>query len=236
DGAYERLRMALLRVKEHPDLGDAVRDQLTKKLQTNLRDVSNQGTQIKLKLAQQEAAKATALAAADKDMLRKTEEERFEARFKVYRNLMNEARYDILRRQAATEEILKGMMQIHENADFMDDRKGRELANDVELKLEQTVDVLKDLAPVTNLKDFLLIFYEKLNSGNTDYPIIIDDEAFKAENPEAAEIYDTPLNFKKYQYIKKMTLSTALRLALKAIPTNNATYWIRRDFVEITTV
>src|SRR5207248_3895389 len=116
DGAYERLRMALLRVKEHPDLGDAVRDQLTKKLQTNLRDVSNQGTQIKLKLAEQAAAKAAALAATDKDMLRKTEEERFEARFKVYKNLMNEARYDILRRQAATEEILKGMMQIQEEA------------------------------------------------------------------------------------------------------------------------
>src|SRR5262249_3900989 len=65
--------------------------------------------------------------------------------------------------------------------------------------------------------------------------VIVDDEAFKSENPEAADIYDTPINFNKYQHMRKMTLKTALRLALKAVPTNNATFVVMRDQILITT-
>src|SRR6266478_6038028 len=86
------------------------------------------------------------------------------------------------------------------------------------------------------MKDFLLVFHEHFNVGGTGYATIIDDRAFKAENPDSDEIYDVPLNFKKYQYVQHMTLDMALRLALRAVPSNNATFVVMSDHVLITTL
>ena len=97
-------------------MSDGVRDNLLKKLENTLRTVATNGAQYKLLREQQQRVVAEALARGDKAMMQKTEEERFEARFLVYKNLMNEARYDILKRQSDTAEILQGLMRIQEQA------------------------------------------------------------------------------------------------------------------------
>ena len=78
DAAHERIRSALLRVKDHPDLSDAVRDNLLRRLESSLRTVATQGAQVKLRKEQDELNVATALARGDRLLVEKTETERFE--------------------------------------------------------------------------------------------------------------------------------------------------------------
>jgi tetratricopeptide (TPR) repeat protein len=320
DGAHERVRAALLRVKDYPDLSDAVRDQLLKRLQTQLREISTQAQQIKLRLAQQAEARDVAMREADLRLSQKTEEERFESRFRVYKGLMNEARYDILHRQATTDQILVGLKQIeeearvkgmqvplavqaaykqtlaaynlqvqmdlrperernflaimleiekahiplpdeppihfmtrlpasqqvkawemlsrrrkdrYEGADFLDDQDARKAVEKI-AKMTDLVIETKDFQQELSLKEFLIILYEKLSGDKQDLPIIIDVDAFKEENPDAPDIYDTKVKFPPVP--RKMKVGTALRLALSKVATNNATYVIRPDFIEITTI
>jgi hypothetical protein len=50
DGAFDTLRGALLRVKDHPDLGDATRDRLVTRLQAALRETTIRGLDLKIKM------------------------------------------------------------------------------------------------------------------------------------------------------------------------------------------
>jgi tetratricopeptide (TPR) repeat protein len=322
EAAYDRVRSALLRVRDFPVIGDAARDKLLKKLQAALRDVSLKGAVYRQQREEQAAAVAAALAAKDQAALRQTEEERFEARFKAYRNLMNEARYDILQRQAAVEQILKGMLQMqeaakvkgvpvaaatqalyfqaqaafnyqvqddlrperernflaiflevekahiplpdeppihfmtrlpasqqvkawkilsdrrkerYEGADFLDDPngEGRKAADKIARLMDMVIDMKDFQAPMT-LKEVLGLLYDKLNADGRELPIIVDADAFKEANPDAPDVYETQVKFPPVP--RKMSIKTALRLALAKVPTDNATYLIRRDYLEITTV
>jgi tetratricopeptide (TPR) repeat protein len=85
-----------------------------------------------------------------------------------------------------------------------------------------------------SLKEALGLIYEKLNASNIELPIIVDTEAFKELAPEAPDVYETRVQFPPFP--RKMSIKVALKLALSKVATGNATFMIRRDFIEITTV
>ena len=113
-----------------------------------------------------------------------------------------------------------------------DDPEARREARKIHRLLKEEMDMTPFQIPM-KLKEVLGLMYEKLAAKGTDLPILVDTEAFKADNPDAGDIYDTQVQFPGFP--KKMAISTALRLALSQIPTQNATYIIRRNRVEITT-
>ena len=78
-----------------------------------------------------------------------------------------------------------------------------------------------------NLKEALALFMEKFAAKGKDLPILVDVQAFEEENPDAEKVYDTVVKFPAHP--KRMTMGTALRLALAKVKTNNATYLIRRN-------
>jgi hypothetical protein len=62
---------------------------------------------------------------------------------------------------------------------------------------------------------------------------VVDRKAFKEENPDAPEIYDTQVKFPAYP--GRMRLGDALCFALSCVPTNNVSFLVRRGAIEITT-
>ena len=116
------------------------------------------------------------------------------------------------------------------------DDEGRKQANNISRLLGETIDMEKFPNPML-LKDALGLFYDifKARGKGQELPILIDTSAFKeaADADMVLDIYDSPVKFPPYP--KTMTVATALRLALSQVPTNNATYIIRRSFIEITT-
>jgi len=62
---------------------------------------------------------------------------------------------------------------------------------------------------------------------------VVDREAFVEENPDAPDMLETQVKFPPYPGRKR--LGDALRFALSRVPTNNATFLVRRGAVEITT-
>jgi tetratricopeptide (TPR) repeat protein len=309
DAALEVLRNALLRLRDHPDIGDRVRDVLSDRIQTALREVSSQGRAIKLKKEEQQRIVAVIKQNRDNEAQRITLEERTEAQFRVFKNLMALARveektkHDViyglwameaearlkgqpipvvtkaaydqvlamyhLRKNAELkrlreERFLSVMLEIekshvpfpdepgiyfpplatweairkmrkekYEVSSLPDDYKGRLEAKSVERLLEEQID-MKDFQAPMNLKEALGLFMEKFAAKGKDLPILVDTEAFKEEAPDAPSIYDTNIQFPAYP--KKMQLSTALRLALSKVNPPIATYLIRRNYIEITTI
>jgi hypothetical protein len=63
---------------------------------------------------------------------------------------------------------------------------------------------------------------------------VVDREAFKEENPDAPDVHDTEVKFPAYP--GRMRLGDAIRFALSRVPTNNATFLVRRGAIEITTI
>lgn len=121
----------------------------------------------------------------------------------------------------------------YEVSSLPDDDKGRAEANAINRLLGETIET-DQLQIGLTLKEFIGLVAEKFAARGKELPIIIDTEAFKEDAPEIGDLYDTPVRFPPYP--KRMTVATALRLALAKIPTNNATYLIRRNFVEVTTI
>jgi tetratricopeptide (TPR) repeat protein len=312
DAAYDLIRSTLVRVRDHPDLSDRVRDELMRQLQNQLRTIQLQGAEIKLRRAQDQVIAVEAQKIRGESVERLAEQERIEARFRVYRNLMNSARFE----RYATEKLLQGLrdmqteataqgkpwplatqaaylqtganynlqvwqeLQRRRNLGFLavllevdkshipypdeppihfpplatwqaitklrkekyevtnlpDDPAARVQAQRIEKLLEDTIDMKDFQAPMT-LKEALELIQDKLNAKYKEddvLPILIDAEAFKEENPDAPEIYDTQVKFPKFP--RKMSVATALRIALSKVPTNNATYLIRRNMIEVTTI
>lgn len=120
----------------------------------------------------------------------------------------------------------------YEVSTLPDDYEARKEAHAIQRILEDPID-LKDFQLPMKLKEALGLFYEKLAAKGKEVPILVDTEAFKAENPDAPDIYDTDVKFPPIK--AKMALGAILRLALAQIPTQNATYVIRRSHIEITT-
>jgi tetratricopeptide (TPR) repeat protein len=117
-----------------------------------------------------------------------------------------------------------------------DDPKGREEATKIYKLLEKDID-LKDVPEKLKLKDVLELIsthLTKLNGGK-DVLILLDINAFKSENEDTTtdQIYGEEVEIPAFP--KKMAVTTLLRVALGKLPTRNATYVIRKNFIEITT-
>src|SRR5262249_1806350 len=54
DAAYELIKTPLLRGRDHPDLSDRTREELTRRLQNQLRSIQMEGAQVKLRRAQEQ--------------------------------------------------------------------------------------------------------------------------------------------------------------------------------------
>src|SRR5438105_11235274 len=74
------------------------------------------------------------------------------------------------------------------------DDKGREEAAYVNKLLAETIDT-KGLQNQMTLKEALSIFYERFQAKGKELPILIDNNAFKEENADAPDGYDTQVKF-----------------------------------------
>lgn len=104
--------------------------------------------------------------------------------------------------------------------------------------LDKTLDTkLFESIAGLSLKDFINQVYYKFEKQGLDLPILIDFEAFKQENPEVykepGDLYDIKVTIP--QVPKRLTLRRILELGLGNIPTNNATWIVRKGTLEITT-
>jgi hypothetical protein len=98
--------------------------------------------------------------------------------------------------------------------------------------LDQEID-MRDFQLPMSLKEALGLLYEKLNADGKELPIIVDADAFKREDLDAPDIYETPVRFPPFP--KKMTIGVALQRALKCVASGNATYIVKGGAIEITT-
>ncbi len=89
-----------------------------------------------------------------------------------------------------------------------------------------------DFAGPMTLKEGLGLIHAKLAAQQKAVPIIIDQQAFKEENPEAPDIYETMVNVPDK---KEMSVAAVLTAMLDRVPTRNAAYVVREGYVEITT-
>ncbi len=120
----------------------------------------------------------------------------------------------------------------YEVSSLPDDEKGRKEATEIYKMLEEPIET-KDFVNQMTLKDAIGLLYEKFAAKQKDLPILVDSGAFKEDAADAADPMETQVSLPAQP--RKMSIATALRLMLSKVPTNNATYLIRRDFIEITT-
>jgi hypothetical protein len=103
--------------------------------------------------------------------------------------------------------------------------------------LEQVSDWGKVSEKALTLRKLLVLISDKLTkaNGGKEVIVMIDFRHFKAQDDKLTleDILKKEVEFPAFP--KKMTLRTALRIAVGSIPTNTATYRIRRDFIDITT-
>ncbi|MCI0457823.1 MAG: hypothetical protein L0Z62_12715 [Gemmataceae bacterium] len=101
--------------------------------------------------------------------------------------------------------------------------------------LRELLDMKEFQFPMT-LKEALGILQEQINTrykGEDVVPILVNDQAFKDENPEAPDIYDTLVKFPPWP--RRMSVAHALRVVLSKVATGNATFLARRGHIEVTT-
>jgi hypothetical protein len=101
--------------------------------------------------------------------------------------------------------------------------------------LNDSLDMTGYQAPMTLMESLKLIQKDLKDKYKEEdvFPVLVDAEAFKEENPDAPDIYDTQVKFPPFP--QRMSVVNALRLALSKVPTNNAVHLIRRGVIEITT-
>src|SRR5207237_4131703 len=108
DGTLDFLRNTLARVKDHPDLSDAVRDSLAARLETALREIANVGRALKLQKAERTKVIQTITKVQEQERERKTIEDRTEAQFRAFKNLMYVARLE----EHTKNEVLRGLEEM----------------------------------------------------------------------------------------------------------------------------
>ncbi|MCI0378906.1 MAG: hypothetical protein L0215_14965 [Gemmataceae bacterium] len=99
--------------------------------------------------------------------------------------------------------------------------------------LQEKID-MKDLQQPTTLKEFLVNLMGQFEEKKKELVVLVDQNAFKEENPDVPDIYDSQIKFPAH--LKTLPAATALRIALSQIPTNNATYLARQGYIDITTI
>jgi hypothetical protein len=116
------------------------------------------------------------------------------------------------------------------------DTKAGLMAQRIRKLLEETIDT-KDLQQPMTLKEALGYIQDRLSTKYKEedvLPILIDAEAFREEDDNAPEVYDTQVRFPPFP--RRMKIMTALRVALSRVPSHNATFVVRDGYVEVTTV
>ncbi len=91
-----------------------------------------------------------------------------------------------------------------------------------------------DFSQAMTFKDFLGRLQNRLKVQGCELPVVVDTEAFKDGNQDAPDIADTQVKFPAYP--KQMTGAAFLSHALAAIPTGNATYFVKNGVVVVTTL
>ena len=130
--------------------------------------------------------------------------------------------------------VTKIRKEKYEVSSLPDDEKGRKEAGDISKILAEPIDT-KDFTTEMTLNDFLGMLTLRIKGKyQKDLNFLIYEGAFKEEKADAPDVGETMVKFKPYPNV--MSVATALRYALSKIPTNNATYLIRRNYVEITTI
>jgi hypothetical protein len=92
---------------------------------------------------------------------------------------------------------------------------------------------MKDFQQPMTLKDALGLLTEKLEARRMELPILVDIEAFRAENPDSPDVYETKVQYPPF--LKKLTVGKIIGIALESVPTRNATFLVLADHIEITT-
>jgi len=99
--------------------------------------------------------------------------------------------------------------------------------------LQEMLDMRDFQNPMT-LREALGLIYERFALKNKEMPILIDSRAFKDEQPDAADFYDTPIKFPPIP--REISTATFLKIALSQIPNDaKAELLIRDGYLEITT-
>jgi hypothetical protein len=126
--------------------------------------------------------------------------------------------------------LIKNRKDRYEVTSLPDDEIGRKSANDIKRMLDTVIET-KGLQEKVKLKTALEFFSDRFNGK---LPILIDDEAFKVElGPEAPSLYEEEVSLPPVP--NKMAMQLALRLVLSQVGKGEATYMIRREYIEITT-
>jgi hypothetical protein len=100
EGAHDLLKRTLLMVRDHPDLGDRVRRGLLSRVENGLRDVDLRGAQVRERREEQLRIRALANELYAQRVEREAAENKVAARLRVYRDLMNHARFEEAAAQA----------------------------------------------------------------------------------------------------------------------------------------
>src|SRR5207253_8909002 len=98
--------------------------------------------------------------------------------------------------------------------------------------LQRTIDT-QELQSGMKLDQVLARLSGLCKAQGKELVFVVDREAFREENPDAPEVWETEVKFPPYP--GRMRLGDALRFALSRVPTNNATFLVRRGAIEITT-
>ncbi len=121
----------------------------------------------------------------------------------------------------------------YEVSSLPNDDQGRAEAKKIERLLKEVIET-KDFQEPMPLKQALQLFYEKFAAKGQDLPILVDINAFReGDDSQPNGPYDDEVKLPPVP--KTMTMGTALRLLLSQVKSNNATYLIRRNFIEVTT-
>ncbi|HYT87568.1 MAG TPA: hypothetical protein VEL76_02510, partial [Gemmataceae bacterium] len=97
-------------------------------------------------------------------------------------------------------------------------------------KLAEPMDVMEEaLTAQHTLREALRFLNER---PDWPAPVTVDDTVFRAENPDAPDIYDTPV---KLPRLKGVPRERVLRMLLNQIATQNATFLVRNGDILVTT-
>lgn len=110
-------------------------------------------------------------------------------------------------------------------------RQGIKAATSAELiRLMSDVMDMKEFQQPLTLKEVLGLFYEKYLVMGKELPILIDQRAFAAVDPDIRDLYEMQVKFPPYP--KQMMLGTAFKVALAQMPVD-ATFLVREGRVLI---
>lgn len=110
----------------------------------------------------------------------------------------------------------------------------QQLSSDAIGKLLETPIETKAFQEPMTLEKFLERMQQKLPAKAKTLRFVIDTQAFKEDEPATSPVTNTQVKLPPFP--KRMSLATVLRLAASKIPSGNATYWVRRGQIVITTI